>query len=216
MKNSVYTFLLCILSISAFGQSDSLLQAGRFVNITEFGVAFGRAPAYQYYPVYYDYIVWPGPYPYPGASLEKKNVQNWTISSFNGFRLKPKTLLGLTVGLDNYTQDLMLPLSLGLRQTLLQKQKSEGASLFASADLGYGFSLAKVKDDEYADKKGGWMLNPGIGIRLPMKNGAAIVFTAGYKRQASRVKYDYPEEYQLARQDKATRHRFVLRAGFAF
>ncbi|MDZ7934153.1 MAG: hypothetical protein U5M51_04130 [Emticicia sp.] len=119
--------------LPSFAQEESkgFFKKYPFVNITELGTLLGRNK-YQAYGGFYGYDSF---YPPPTQYLVEKRV-NFSLQTFNGVYLNPKTAVGLTIGIDSYGPTVLTPISAGIRRNLVQK-KQGGSILLGSLDVGY-------------------------------------------------------------------------------
>jgi hypothetical protein len=222
MKKTLFAiFFLGLIEIATAQNKIMGLRGnlkGKFVNITEFGALVGKVSyetANYYCPnCYYTtnskmaYSV--SPYPTQRTVANRLNI---SFQTFNGFHIKPKTAVGLVVGADRYTSALLMPIAVGVRQTLLQK-KEGGSSIFAAFDAGYATTWLQEDASNYKTR-GGIMFNPAIGYRLPMKNGSAWILNFGYKFQEAKVDKNI-EGYSIERYEKRTYNRMTVRFGIQF
>ena len=184
----------------AIGQEKKTIWS-KFVNITEFGVLPGR--------VRYNTDTWSA----TPINFEVRTRLSPTIQMFNGFQIKPKTAVGLTVGIDGYNNTVLMPFALGLRQTLLKKPDKK-AEILGSLDVGYGTTLLQL-DNSTKLTRGGLMANPMVGYRIPNRGGSAWLINFGYKHQQATVDKDIAQE-EFNSQEKRYYNRFVFRFGFQF
>ncbi|MFN4146647.1 MAG: hypothetical protein ACK4GN_12545 [Runella sp.] len=154
-------FALILMSISVWAQFKP-----HYTNMTEIGGLFGRV-AYG-----------------TDQSSQVDNRLSLTIQSFNGVQLKPRLAVGATVGVDWYKTALLMPLAAGVRYDLVKSQKN--VSLFGSLDAGHSVSWLHTDATGFRTR-GGMMLNPGVGLKIGLKSGSALVMSLSYKRQNARV-----------------------------
>ncbi|MCD8539858.1 MAG: hypothetical protein LRY55_08895 [Leadbetterella sp.] len=90
--------LLLFFAFSATAQEREV-KTSKFVNQTEIALLAGRS--YTGGPVYTPYSY---PYPwYPSVPTYKEgNTASFSVQTFNGWRVKPGTAVGLTTGFDAY------------------------------------------------------------------------------------------------------------------
>ena len=202
-------FLAISLTNTSFAQKGKLLKYP-FVSQTEFGVLFGRTKnTNYYYPSYSSY--WPNPTP-SGFSLQ--NIANLSLQTFNGFQVRKKTSLGLTTGIDMYSSALIIPLTIGVRHVLYEKNK-QGAKLQAGLDAGYGSAIGNSTNYDY---KGGTLVNPSVGFKFPTKNGSSWLVNFGYKYQYMQISQniDPNDTYTISSKETRNLKRFQVRLGFEF
>lgn len=154
------------------GQKKNTIWS-KFVNITEMGIMTGR--------VKYNTDTWSTN---PILTQVDSRISP-TLQMFNGFQIKPKTAVGITIGADLYRNTLMMPIALGVRQTLLERPNKK-VQLLGSLDVGYGTTLLNL-DNSTNITKGGLMVNPMLGYRIPNKGGSAWLLNFGYKTQFATV-----------------------------
>ncbi|MDQ1087069.1 MULTISPECIES: hypothetical protein [unclassified Siphonobacter] len=154
MKSTLLLAMLC-LSGFCYGQVN---QKKGYTNTSEMGVLLGQVGPNNSSPV---------------------SKTSFTASSFNGYRLMHWLAAGITVGLDSYKGNLMVPISLGLRGDIL---KNKTVTPFYALDIGKGMTWL-ARDPSLDFKRGGLHLNPAIGLRFATNSGTAITWSVGYKRQ---------------------------------
>jgi hypothetical protein len=217
MKKSLALFIVnfCILSNLAFGQKDSLknnfFEKHPFINQTEFGLLIGRVinSNNYYYPYYSSYIPVD-----PTESFNISNVTSFSIESFNGIYIKPKTAVGITAGVDWYNTSILLPISLGIRQTIAQKS-TQGSKFVTGLDIGYATNWIN-KDNSNTLTKGGFSLNPNVGLKFPMRSGSYWLINLGYRYQFSTVTVTSPTDSIYENFEKRNYNRLDFKLGFEF
>jgi hypothetical protein len=192
--------LLLLITPLAFSQEKKTIWS-KFVNITEIGIMTGR--------VKYNTDTWNTN---PVLTQVNRRVSP-TLQMFNGFQIKPKTAVGITVSADIYGNTMLMPIAVGVRQTLIEKPNKK-TQLMGSFDAGYGTTLINL-DNTTNVTKGGLMLNPMMGYRIPNKGGSAWLLNFGYKTQFATVNKNAGFD-DFASQEKRTYNRFVFRMGFQF
>lgn len=209
----IYVIML-FLAFSATAQ-DREVKTSKFVNQTEIALLAGRSLTGSTY--YYPYVYYTGlsssiyP-PYPNTpTYKEKNTGSLSFQTFNGWRIKPRTAVGLTTGLDAYQGALIMPLAAGVRQVLFEKG-STLSKIQASLDLGTGTLWLDGRDE--VSKKGGLMVNPAIGFVFPTRSGSAFLLNFGYKYQHYSISAAADKEnfWEESRNIK----RLQVRLGFQF
>ncbi|RFS15819.1 hypothetical protein [Emticicia sp. C21] len=205
--------LLGNTAIKAQDEKGGFFRKHKFVNMTEFGGLFGRIK-YQanYYGGWY-------PYPYPGNYPDQyqiKNKVNLSMQTFNGIYIDRKTAAGITIGVDGYGETVLMPIALGVRRSILQK-KEGGSGLQAGIDAGYSTTWLN-EDNTGFHTKGGLLVSPTVGYRLPMRNGSAWLINIGYRFQRAEYKMDRNgnEVYWSETNEVRKYKRMVLRLGVEF
>ena len=193
MKALQLLFVIILVAGSVNAQDEPFKRT--YVNHTELGGLFGRV---KYSDGYAD-------------NNKVTSKASLTAQIFNGLQLNRRLAAGITVGIDWYKTALINPVAAGVRYDLT---KNKNAILFASADAGYGFTWFHQDSDHY-DTKGGWMLNPGIGMKYGKPGGNAFTITLSYKRQ--NVNVDKPLLWeQTVRYEDRIYNRLGLRIGMRF
>ncbi len=200
------TIILSILLLSimgyAAGQSISITPApsrsGKaftgYFNITDMGLLIG-SPQNQH----------PAPF---------------TFMTTNGFHLSEQLSLGVGVGVE-FPAGTYMPIVLDARYYV----RKTGFSPFFSLYGGYALALdddGSGQNGYYTDvvwpypayqpytAKGGWLLNPGFGIRNMFGENFGIVFSVGYRVQ--RLYYQGGEDRRLI----VDYNRLALKIGIIF
>lgn len=209
----IYIIML-FLAFSATAQERGV-KTSKFVNQTEVALLAGRsltgATAHPYYWLASSsssYL----PYPYPYTpNYKKKNTGSFSFQTFNGWRVRPRTAVGLTTGLDAYQGALIMPVAAGVRQVLFEKGPTL-SKIQASLDLGAGTLWLDGEDD--ISKKGGLMINPAVGFIFPTRSGSAFLLNFGYKYQYYTLLTTYSKENFV--EETRNIKRLQVRLGFQF
>jgi len=203
--------LLCTIAAKAQDEKGGFFRKHKFVNMTEFGGLFGRLKFQTYYGGFY-------PYPYPNNYPDQyqiKNKVNLSMQTFNGVYLDRKTAAGVTIGVDGYGETVLMPLALGVRRSLLQK-KEGGSSLQAGIDAGYSTTWLNEDNTGY-NTKGGLLVSPTIGYRLPMRNGSAWLINIGYRFQRAEYEMERQGDVYWSESNEVRKYkRMILRLGIEF
>ena len=204
--------VLATMAVKAQDEKGGFFRKHKFVNMTEFGGLFGRIKYQVYYNGWY-------PYPYPNNNppqYQTKNKVNLSMQTFNGVYLDRKTAAGITIGVDGYGETVLMPLAMGVRRSILQK-KEGGSSLQAGIDAGYSTTWLN-EDNTGFHTKGGFLVSPTVGYRLPMRNGSAWLINIGYRFQRAEYKMDRNgnEVYWSETNEVRKYKRMVLRLGIEF
>ncbi|MEZ0608672.1 hypothetical protein ACAW74_09160 [Fibrella sp. WM1] len=179
-----------------------------FVNYTEVGGLFGR--------VTYDVPtwIWNGTTTIQSTDKQVENRLSLTIQTFNGVRLKPRLAVGGVVGVDWYSNALLMPVGAGVRYDLARPNQ-KNVQVFASADVGYGLTWLNQSTTGYELTRGGLMLNPGLGLRFGRPDKGAFLLTVSYKRQT--VESNKPLQWNDIRRDESrVYNRMAVRLGVSF
>lgn len=115
--------------------------------------------------------------------------------------------------MDWYNTALLLPIAAGVRYDLAQN-KAKKSGLFASFDAGYATRWLHADATNY-QTKGGLMLNPGIGLKIGMKSGSALILSLSYKRQNARVQNPLGWS-ELTNYEARVYNRMAFRLGVSF
>jgi hypothetical protein len=203
--------LLSNYAVKAQDEKESFFRKHKFVNMTEFGGLFGRIK----YQVYYG--GWGLPYPgsYP-TQYQIRNKVNLSMQTFNGIYLDRRTAAGITIGVDGYGETVLMPIALGVRRNIVQK-KEGGSGLVGGIDVGYSTTWLN-EDNTGFNTKGGLLVSPTIGYRLPMRNGSAWLINIGYRFQKAEYEQERQGEgaYWSESNEVRTYKRMVLRLGIEF
>jgi hypothetical protein len=152
-------------------------------------------------------------YPYP-QYYGTNRYSNFTIQHFTGIAINKALNVGATAGFDYYRSNIITPLSLGTKATLLPSRR---VSPIAGIDFGYGFIWKNETDKaNKIDKVGGYMLNPSAGFRVKIgNNGSNLNVNIGYKMQKAGFTNNRPEESFYLTEKRAF-NRLSIRLGFGF
>lgn len=134
-----------------------------------------------------------------------------TVQMFNGYRIGRLLAVGATVGIDIYEHMIVTPLAMGIRGELLNSRVSP----FYSFDAGYAPVFLSYDNHSSVEQKnkGGWMLNPALGLRVKTGNDTAFTFGVGYKTQKTETETAWIHARQV---QKIHYKRMTMRMGFMF
>ena len=138
VKFGLFLFLGTAVLFDCFAQNidnasnKTQAKETKFLHITELGFLLGsQAPINNVYATdkmaqssYY--------YPY----YQSDNYNNFTFQHFSGYKLNRALAVGATGGFDYYRSNIITPLSLGFRSTIIPSRR---ISPIANFDIGYGF-----------------------------------------------------------------------------
>jgi len=213
MKKSFIIILMGVMSfLPSLAQEEvkGFFKKHPFVNMTEFGLLFGRGKFESYNYLYRGYY----PQPYEPV-YQVKNRLNLSMQTFNGIYLNPKTSVGITVGVDSYGSTVLMPFSAGIRRSLVQK-KHGGSMLLSSLDVGYATTWLNEENSGF-QTKGGFSINPAIGYKLPMRNGSAWLINVGYRIQRAEYSQKRTDDFYWYESNEVRNYkRFVVRFGIEF
>ncbi len=220
-----YLKILLVLQFIAVqlvvGQSPQVsankTEARKFVHNTEFGFLLGKQEPINNnnigYPIVYDAkIAQSYYYPYPYYTDDQ--YSNFTFQHYSGYQFHKAISAGLTAGLDYYRANIITPLSIGVRSTLLPSRR---ISPIANVDAGYGI-IWKNSNDKASkiEKEGGILLNPSAGLRIKLgDDGSNLNINIGYRIQNSKLVNNLPDQdyYQT---EYRTFNRLSIRLGIGF
>ena len=189
----------------------------KFIHITEFGFLLGKQAALKNYgnpySSYYGSADYRSIYPYPYYQVDDQ-YSNFTFQHFTGYNVHKAIALGITVGFDYYRSNIITPLSIGVRSTLLPSRR---ISPIGNIDAGYGFIWKSYNDkSQKIDKQGGPMLNPSVGLRIKLgEDGSSLNINVGYKIQKSKMENNQPEQ-QYYMTEYRSFERLSIRVGLGF
>ena len=210
MQKIIYSIAILFFTVSVFGQEREV-KTSKYVNQTEIAMLMGRTLETMYsYPYYSSVYPCAGCFP-TTTSTKKRNTGSFSIQTFNGWRVKPKTAVGITTGLDAYQGALIMPVAAGIRQIVFDKGPTQ-SKIQASLDAGIGTTW--LNEDDGQETKGGLMLNPAIGFVFPTRSGSAFLFNFGYKYQHYSVKKTWSEN-NFSEESRNIK-RVQIRLGFQF
>lgn len=96
----------------------------------------------------------------------------------NGYRFSSRFAAGLGIGFTPYSDPLsLLPVFLNANFKFLEANTSP----FVSLSAGYNFSILSDEDTQIDAHRGGFMLNPGIGLEFSTSSGLGWYVSAGLK-----------------------------------
>lgn len=108
----------------------------------------------------------------PGGSHTAANFQ-----MVNGYQFTPRLSAGLGIGFVLYNDPLNL---ISLFVDVKYKFKEANTTPFVFFKSGYSFSILSDEHMEVESHRGGFMLNPGVGLQFDTSAGFGINFSAGY------------------------------------
>jgi hypothetical protein len=209
MKKEVLLFIIQFFVTLTVLAQDYKSPKLPFVSQTMGGVLLGRDLGYTYY---YN----------PGSSTKyapvyqqsPQTVASLSIETFNGLEFFPKTAIGLSTGVDLYSNGILVPLALGVRHILIQKSQ-KGAKIQAGFDAGYSVTWLEAKAENQI-KKGGLILSPKFCFIFPGRNGSAFLVNFAYKLQKSQSSQRIPGDQVTITETFNTTKRFGVSIGFQF
>ena len=145
---------------TTFGQTISPTPHKGFLNLTSFGLMFGRE----------EIQLWP-------EGTTKLVTVGVSLQSFNGFQFHKALAVGMSINLDAYlaTGGLHVPMAFGVRG-FFGKQ----ARFFYGLDIGPSVMLSNTESfEEYKS----FMLQPLIGYKLSKKANKSLFIQTGLKKQ---------------------------------
>lgn len=175
--------------------AQSISRRPVHVNYTEFGGLFGRVASGL------------------ATAQTVENRLSFTAQTFNGAQLTRRLAVGGLVGVDWYKAALLMPLGAGVRFDLI-RHAQRNVRLLAVADAGYGFAWLHKGSTGY-EVNGGWMVNPGVALRIGRPSSTAFVMSLTYKRQAVDVQKPIVGN-DIRRDEHRVYNRMAFRVGVAF
>ncbi len=192
MKRLLLFLGMALFIAQAYAQIPS--RRPTYVNYTELGGLFGRVAS--------------------GAATEQvvENRLSFTAQTFNGVQLTQRLAMGGLVGIDWYKAALLMPIGAGLRLDLAHPNRN--VRVLAIADGGYGFAWLHKGSTGY-EIRGGWMINPGIALRVGKPSSSAFVLSLTYKRQTADVQKPIVGN-DIQRDEHRIYNRMAVRLGVSF
>jgi hypothetical protein len=156
---------------------------------------------------------------YSGAflGLFSRTVRNSIGLHLSGhYYLKPYLSVGLG-GSVEYYDDLVLPVYVQGR--IFHPTKVYAP--FASLQLGYAMASGDILGydslNEFETMRGGLVVNPSVGIRIPMFGGTDMMFDVGYRIQRVSYEADYPDDWWIQDENTRITYRSIsVRVGLLF
>lgn len=201
MKNK--TFLLLLLLVSYTGIAQEKISLGRFLkdhyyNQTEIGFLLGRQGQINNQN-------WSG--------VQQKGYQSLTAQTFNGIKLNPHLIVGVTVGVDWYQTFQVVPIMAGVRNIL--GNNKDKTRMYLGLDIGQGFTW--INDQANLQTiRGGLTFNPSVGLLIPMKSNSALTLSAGYKYTSVSSFQDTDFIYGTTILTENVYKRMAMRLGVSF
>ena len=126
-----------------------------------------------------------------GLGLGNSNNDfSYGIQTINGYLVNPYFSAGLGIGVDKYKSVTFIPVFADFRANFI----NGNVSPFLSADIGYSLSTINYN-------KGGFLLNPSVGVKFFVSATTALNFSLGYRLQEQNFSYFYffyqSENYRL-------------------
>ena len=195
MKKVFLAFFSAFLLLNAFPQSSENRFENRkntgYYNITQISMLMGnRKTADQYY----NYI--------------RNNMQvSPSVTMVNGSMFSEGWGIGIGVGFEIFEHNIF-PVFADIRYTVWDNNISP----FFVLKMGYAFSDFKKKhydnlslnhvpywiNNAYYMKDGGFMLNPEMGVKVPLSKKADLLLTLAYRHQKTKstVSQDFGQRYK--------------------
>ena len=197
--------LVCTLTYAQDAKKQSSFRnfvKENHVNYTDFGGLFGKS-----YQIYYNNSAY-------GNTIPAKI--NFTIQTYNGFKVYKNLSVGATVGVDWFSQYQIVPVSLGVRVSS-GDSKVKRVKTFAGIDAGYGFMWLNEKSNDNQEINGGLALSPMVGLLIPTGGNANFILSIGYKRNIYNSKITTgTKEYPYTNETDYNLNRMAIRFGVNF
>ena len=197
MKNLLFLISLCLLASFPSGAQDYHLPekpvSKGYFNLTQFSFLIGET----------DY----------NSPVNSEMIPS--VVNINGYRLSDRFSIGAGVGMTVVSYP-VFPVFADFRVTLLN---SDLSPVFA---LKGGYSFADNKKDIWGYNNnntrntGGGMINPEIGIKIPMTERADFMLTIGYWYQHLKSETKFDDSYHQTYTRKSDLNRLSFSIGFLF
>ncbi|MFH1321195.1 MAG: hypothetical protein ABII90_11160 [Bacteroidota bacterium] len=141
-----------------------------------------------------------------------QNKYSFSFLTINGYKFNERLSLGLGVGIE-YMDIVQAPVFLDVRFNFFKSKFTP----FIAMQGGYSLPLENNYDDWGPKYKGGYLLNPCIGVRNYFNNNSAIVFSVGFRHQqlkSTRKDYSWGDDGIIERTNLY--NRISVRVGFLF
>ncbi len=143
------------------------------------------------------------------------------LTTINGYLVLPYFSFGAGVGIHVYKGLALIPLFLDLRGNFLDKRTTP----FVSLGIGYSYTVQQIasapiktaKNETY--DKGGFLLNPSLGVKFFVVPKMALNLSIGYRYQKVQLynnNYTYTSSYMQSNYESHTLGFFNLKFGFTF
>jgi hypothetical protein len=200
MKNKFIFLLMLMIGYTGIAQEKKPL--GKFLkdnyyNQTEIGFLLGRQ----------------GQINNQNWGAPQKGYQSLTAQTFNGIKLNPNLIVGVTVGVDWYQTFQVVPIMAGVRSIL--GSNKDKTRLYLSLDVGQGFTWLNDQAN-LQTIKGGLTFNPSVGLLIPMKSNSALTLSAGYKYTSISSFQDTDFVYGTTILTENIYKRMAIRLGVSF
>ena len=207
MKKTLFAFIFLLMLTELFAQP-------KYFNSTQIGLLMGNRqistpiPVSPYYtmpsPVssYYD------PYSYYFYTNSETQFSP-SVTMTNGIKFNDHWAAGVGIGYEIWDRNLF-PLFVDVRYTVWGNRVSP----FFALKSGYAFSSFKKKKSGL-DKHGGFLMQPEMGVCVPLSQSTGLLFTVAYRYQQTKSteRYTYGAYYD----SWVTKDRFNrLEFGVAF
>jgi len=186
MKKMLLVMITVTLMPSVYSQtgvnvnSDARKKEGYF-NSTQIGFLMGNRSRSEPFSYYY------------GNRNRLQVAPSATMT--NGYIFNEKVAIGIGVGYEIFDHN-HFPVFLDIRRTVWDNKVSP----FFGLKIGHAIGNLKKKyyenlyfdygtyNDVYFRNYGGFMLNPEMGVKIPLSENADILFTVAYRYQKSKIK----------------------------
>lgn len=118
------------------------------------------------------------------GSSKNQNEAPFSLMYSYSYQFKNQLSMGLGIAYESF-REAQMPIYTRLEYPI----KHSDVDIFVYTKLGYSFSLENREYNDYQysnidfDSKGGWLLNPGLGIKLPTRQTSKIILSFGYRYQ---------------------------------
>lgn len=129
----------------------------------------------------------------------------------NGYRFNPYFAAGIGIGYIPYRDPLdLIPVYLDIMANLTRSN----ASPFLFVKAGYAFSTHTDVRVPIESHRGGWLLNPGIGMHFNLRGGFRWYFNAGYN--VNNARFDEAGFQGGSIENELSYRRVMFGLGFSF
>ncbi len=136
---------------------------------------------------------------------QKNTDRGFGIRLVNGYQFSETMALGLGIGLERYTNEVLVPVTFDARATLLKGKTSPTINI----NVGYAPNIKGFEEG------GGIVVNPSLGVKTYVSRKTAFFFNVGFKFQQD--KYTYYDNNLFKKQSVEVWFKFVnFSAGLAF
>lgn len=142
-----------------------------------------------------------------GITFGEPSTVPFSLQGIGYYRFGERFSVGAGTGLSLYNKVVLIPLFGDLKFDLTRPRKF---TPYVECAAGYAFAPAE-------DARGGFCLNPSVGMKFTLLQKVRMLMAVGYESQSLKRRKDYRDSYFLYEfEEQLNRHSAMFRIGVVF